>query len=130
MQITLDLVSVFIGITLGGLVSFYYTQFSGAEGRQKNKNVFEKLFSLEKGFFIAYELLKWYKKPSKKKKKYKENKNENQTYQNLFNYFLKNKLIERVSGEDPVTYCLTKDGAKVCNLLDEFSELLSQSITK
>ena len=66
--------SVFIGITLGGLVTFYYRQFSGAEGRQKNKNVFEKLFSLEKGFIIAYELLKWYKKPSKKKKSIRKTK--------------------------------------------------------
>jgi predicted transcriptional regulator len=130
MQITLDLISMFIGISLGGLITWLFVQSSKAEGKQQDRKTFEKIFSLEKRIFIAYNLLKWFRRPNKKKKKYKENENENRTYQNLFNYFLKNKLLEKVSGDDPVTFCLTKEGEKICNLLDEFSELLEQSITK
>lgn len=130
MQIVLDFVSMVVGIALGGLITWLFVQSSKAERKKQDKNIFEKIFSLENGVFIAYDLLKWFRRPNRKKKKYKENDNEDRAYQNLFAYFLKYKLLERVSGEDPITYCLTKEGEKMCDILDEFSELLAQSITK
>ena len=74
--------------------------------------------------FIAYDLLRWFRRPNRKKREKDDESEDTRYYRKLFNYFLNNRLIRRVSEVEDESYCLTEEGEILCGLLDEISEEL------
>jgi hypothetical protein len=128
-EVTFDLISIIIGFIFGCILTLLFIQnYKQAREERWETTIVNEIFNFEKGLRIAYNILRWFKRPNRKKNEKQIETAEAKTYKSLFNYFLKNKLIERVVTTDVETYCLTEEGKKICNLLDEFSEQLAQSI--
>jgi predicted transcriptional regulator len=127
MQVSIDLPSLIIGLILGGgFIWLYYLSTKKDEQMQKRATLMEEILLLEKGLGVVYDLLSWFKRPNKKKFEKLGNQISG-TYEKVFNYFLSNNLIEKTSDEGQESFCLTKEGQKICKLLDELSEEMGYS---
>jgi predicted transcriptional regulator len=127
MQVSIDLPSLIIGLILGGgFIWLYYLATKEDEQMQKSPTLMEEILLLEKGLAVVYDLLSWFKRPNKKKFEKLGNQISG-TYEKVFNYFLSNNLIEKTSDEGQESFCLTKEGQKICKLLDELSEEIGYS---
>jgi hypothetical protein len=127
MQVSIDLPSLIIGLILGGgFIWLYDLATKKDEQEQKSPTLMEEILLLERGLGVVYDLLSWFKRPNKKKFEKLGNQISG-TYEKVFNYFLSNKLIEKTSDEGQESFCLTKEGQKICKLLDELSEEIGYS---
>jgi hypothetical protein len=129
MQIVIDLLSFIIGVSFGGLIIWLLNKTRNDKeikrvSKRKNDGVIDSVLRLERGLFLAYDLLKWFKRPNKKRDEEDSKSMLSRDYKKLFTYFLKNRLIQRVSEEEDETYCLTEEGKVLCDMLDEISEEL------
>jgi predicted transcriptional regulator len=128
MQVSIDLLSLIIGLIFGGgLTWLFYLPTKKEDQEEKSLTIMEDMLLLEKGLGVAFDLLRWFKRPNKKKLEEKLGNQKSNTYEKVFNYFLSNKLIEKAPDKDQESYCLTKEGQKICKLLDELSEEIGYS---
>ena len=128
MQFQVDLPSFFVGLALGGLILWLYNRTSG--DKSPNEHILNDVYLLQKGLFIAYDLLRWFRRPNRKKREKDGDEAETKYYRKLFNYFLNNRLIRRVSEGEDESYCLTEEGKVLCSLLDEISEELDVPVQR
>jgi predicted transcriptional regulator len=129
MQVSIDLLSLIIGLILGGGFIWLYglATKKGEPEQNKGPTLMDEILLLERGLGIVYDLLSWFKRPNKKQIEKKLGNQISGTYEKVFNYFLSNNLIEKTSDEDQESFCLTKEGQKICKLLDELSEEIGYS---
>jgi hypothetical protein len=122
MQVQIDLPSFVIGFILGSLLLWLYRKSS--EDKSPNGHILSDAYYLQRGLFIAYDLLRWFRRPNRRKREKDGDAKEARYYQKLFNYFLNNRYIRKVSEGEDESYCLTEEGKILCSLLDEISEEL------
>ncbi len=112
MQFQVDLTSFVAGFALGGLILWLYTKPSG--DKSPNEHILSDVYLLQKGLFIAYDLLRWFRHPNRKKREKDGDGEDARYYRKLFNYFLNSRLIRRVSEGEGESYCLTEEGKVLC----------------
>jgi predicted transcriptional regulator len=128
-DVSFNLISLVIGLIFGSIITLLFIQtIRPTRVDQKETTIINEILSLEKGLRMAYDILNWFRRPNKRREEKKIKTVESNAYERLFDYFLKNKLIERVATTDVESYCLTEEGKKICDMLDEFSEQLALSI--
>jgi predicted transcriptional regulator len=122
MQVLVNLPSFLLGLIIGILLVWLYYRYEKVQPRRES--FLSEVLRFEGGLYLLYDLMKWFRRPNKKKDE-KNIKNKELGYnQKIFNFLLTNRLLRKVSDGDDESYCLTEKGKMLCDLLDEISEEL------
>jgi hypothetical protein len=122
MQVFVNLPSFLLGLVIGILFVWLYYRYEKVQSRRES--FLSEVFRFEGGLYLLDDLLKWFRRPNKKKDEKNINSKELGYYQKIFNFLLTNRLLRKMSEGDDESYCLTEKGKILCDMLDEISEEL------